>query len=128
MPKQYEGRIMIFNEVKDAASLREELSAFGKVLSCEAAKEWRPALVSFETHAQAERAVDALLRQKRGAAFFYNSRMYDGVEGRGWTTFEQGAGMTVVAHLAVAERTGQLSKSFERAQKSRPKVIDISGG
>ena len=35
--------------------------------------------------------------------------------------------MTVAAHLASAERMHQLPRRFELAQRSRPKVIDLSG-
>ena len=52
---------------------------------------------------------------------------------RGWTTFEEGASMVVVAHLTAAERQAadrdaQMPERFANAQRRRPKVVDISGG
>ena len=50
---------------------------------------------------------------------------------RGWTTFEEGASMVVVAHLTAAEgqaadRDAQIPERFANAQRRRPKLVDIS--
>ena len=62
----------------------------------------------------------------------YNPTPYDGDGGRGWCIFEQGVAMTVLAHLAAAERQqaekGEaMPERFRRAQASRAKVYDIGG-
>ena len=62
-------------------------------------------------------------------AHVWNSRPYSE---RGWTTFEQGASMVVVARLAAAERRAEerdeiMPKRFANAQRRRPKLEDISG-
>ena len=60
----------------------------------------------------------------------YNDRPY---HERGWTTFEEGASLVVMAHLSAAERQAadrgkRLPERFEHAQRCRAKVVDISGG
>ena len=62
----------------------------------------------------------------------YNPTPYEGDCGRGWCIFEQGTAMTVLAHLAAAERQATekgkaLPERFRRAQASRAKVYDIAG-
>ena len=51
----------------------------------------------------------------------------------GWCSFEQGVCTMVAAHVSAAERqaaerTQPLPERIARAQASRPKVTDISGG
>ena len=65
----------------------------------------------------------------------YNATPYDGDGGRGWCIYEQGVCMTAAAHLhAAASSVGEgglqspLPMRFQRAQASRAKIIDISGG
>jgi hypothetical protein len=91
------------------------------------------AIVRFSTHQEAEVALEAVRERKwsgvaSGAALLYNSTPYDGVGGRGWCVVEQGASLVVAAHLAKAKESGELLERFARAEASRPKVIDITGG
>ena len=62
----------------------------------------------------------------------YNPTPYEGDGGRGWCIFEQGEAMTVLAHLAAAERQAAemgkaLPERFRKAQAARAKVYDIGG-
>ena len=132
-PKMYDGLISIVGDMQDAlaqpSGLVEHfrLSRFGHVISCELVL---PDVVhaAFVEHAQAEAAIEALRGESWIAFAVYNDRAYDGEDGRGWTTFEQGTSLCIAAHLHSAGRRGLLSKRFKDAEGSRQKVIDISDG
>ena len=132
-PAQYDGRVLAFNLPADTREdhLRIALSEFGTVADCTVipGEGACSATVRFATHAEAERAVADMKSNPNGwSTLEYNDRPYDGderAEGRGWPAFEQGASLTVAAHLASAERKGQLPTSFRLAQGSRPKLVEI---
>ena len=83
------------------------------------------ARVRFAHHSEAEAAVAGLRQLRRGAAPLYNATPYEGVGGRGWCIVEKGASSVVAAHLSKAKT---LSERFVKAEASRPKLINITGG
>ena len=139
-PAQYDGRVLFFNLPADTQEdeLRTALSEFGTVVDCNVLQGEGAcsAGIRFATHAEAERAVAEMKSNPIGSrqswsTLEYNDRPYDGderAEGRGWPAFEQGASLTVAAHLASAERKGQLPTPFRLAQRSRPKLVEIREG
>jgi len=145
-PSLYDGTLQLFGlreELRTPEALSQDLSVYGVLLSCEIlpahvelneAGEITKVLganayVRFTTQEEAEEAADDLRLKKRACAMGWNATPYEGVGGRGWCLVEQGAATVVVAHLNAAEQAvNGLPPRFERAQNSRPKCIDLTGG
>ena len=87
----------------------------------------REAHLVFATAEQAELAIALLKLHGMEAIPQYNSRPYEGAEGRGWTMFEGGIAATTATHFERAKRQGALPERFARADRARPKLVDISG-
>jgi len=125
-PSAYDGCVSCFNVHASEVALRAEMSKYGTVRSLEVVGETKTAHIVFESHDQAEHCVAG--RKGKDIDFAYNAREYEGVGARGWCIFEQGASQIAAAHLAAAEKQTALPLQFAKAQASRAKVIDISGG
>lgn len=149
-PDHYAGAIQLFGVATSlhengGEKLREDMSKFGEVQDVEimpalvrladdspgrtiAKTVVANAIVCFANDTGAQAALAALKKQRRGAAPLYNSTPYEGDGGRGWCVVEQGASSVVAAHLAAAKASGRgMLERFERAEASRPKLIDITG-
>ena len=146
-PAEFVGKVTLFGLGEKSASdsllrdaLKQDLSRFGRVNDVTAAHTKGSAYVRFATQEQAQACISGLRGdrgEKRTAESFYNTTAYDRDGGRpysGWCTFEQSVSMMAAAHLARAEQRSaesghpSLSDRFARAQASRAKLVDLSGG
>jgi len=144
-PPQYDGSIMLFGFdlalMPDEATLRDDLSQFGTVVSCAilpALVELKPlagaqemgteatgtssrvvarvkkanAIVRFKTHAEAEAALEGLKKQRRGAATLYNDTPYGEMSERGRES-KRGRGWCVVEQGAAYVVAAHLNRAKE---------------
>ena len=135
-PAEYDGVVIVegLAEWRGAAGVEAELSRLGldgvQVHAMTAGR----ATVRFASHELAVSGARELQRAGHVAFCAYNETCYDracGTPYSGWCTAEQGSASMVVAHLgssAVGKAERRLPEPLARAQASRPKLTDISGG